>query len=356
MSSKSWKCLLKNLKSQCDQVLRECDSVFSKQDFSSNPRVIETCSLQLQILIETASKVPAAIRKEFSSLPWKELRELKKRLGSARAATNSSVAWDAIQKSLPKLQTDLAKILERLDSPSHPWRICPPGETYVRKTKISPYLTKGFPVVAHIRRDHCRVTDDSAKNTLTLSEAQDIAEIFFRALSGPPSSNNLGTKRNETKFDHLIRGWTKYWNDIFQPDPPLDPDKVKALIASESGFVADEGKGQRRKAKGLMQLLPLTLKALQGYRNELKEHLFEFDEAEIYDPSLHIAAGIRWLFQERIKASRRLKRQATWDEAVENYKDYLRRRPKKSPNIPHEEMDNYFNFLKALKESTGGKK
>ncbi len=182
-----------------------------------------------------------------------------------------------------------------------------------------------------------------------------MAEIFFSALSGPPSSNDMGTHQNETQYDHLIRGWTKYWNDIFQPDPSLDPDIVKALLASESDFRADLGKGKKGKAKGLMQLMPLTLKALQGYRNDLKEHLFEFDEAEIYEPNLHIAAGIRWLFQERIKASRRLKRQATWNEAVENYKDYLLNRPQRTPNSPNFKMNRYFELLEKLKSPKGAK-
>lgn len=356
MQPKSWKEFLRNLREQSVQILRACESTSSAQDFLSKPDIVNTCVLQLQTLSETANKVPAPIRKELNSIPWKDLRDLKKRLSNRSPDKSSPVAWSMIQKTLPKLQTDLTEFLKHLDAPAHPWRICPPGETYVRKAKISSYRTKGFPVTEHMRRDHCREIDDSTKSTLTLHETQDIAEVFFRSLSGPPSANNLGTGRNETQYDFLIRGWTKYWNDIFQPEPLLDPDTVKALIVSESGFEQESGKGKRNKAKGLMQLMPLILKALQGYRNELKDHLFEFDDSEIYEPSLHISAGIRWLFQERIKASRKLKRQATWDEAVENYKDYLGRRPRNAPSAPHFKMDPYFKFLKILKEPTGVKK
>jgi soluble lytic murein transglycosylase-like protein len=41
---------------------------------------------------------------------------------------------------------------------------------------------------------------------------------------------------NADKFDQQIRGWVRYWNDIFQPSDPLDPNLIKALIATESGF------------------------------------------------------------------------------------------------------------------------
>lgn len=348
MASSSWKIRLKDLKEQSEQISSAYKNFSSSQDFLSKSETVKDCIVRLQSFSETASKVPADIRKELNSIPWRELRDLKKRL-TGRSSKIPSVTWHTIQNTIPKMQSDLTEILVRLDTPAHPWRICPPGETYVRKAKISSYLTKGFPVIEHMRRDHCREIDDSAKNTLTLQEVQDIAEIFFPALTGLPAAHELGAGIKGTQYDAFIRGWTKYWNDVFKPEPTLDADAVKALIFSESSFNPDAGKGKRGGAKGLMQLMPITLKALQGYRNELKDHLFEFNESDIYEPSLHISAGIRWLFQKRITASRRLKRQATWDEAVEDYKDYLRRRPKKSPNIPHPQMKNYQDSLQKLK-------
>jgi soluble lytic murein transglycosylase-like protein len=63
-------------------------------------------------------------------------------------------------------------------------------------------------------------------------------------------------RRAGNEFDSLIRGWTQYWNDILMPSDHLDPDVVKALIASESGF--DEKTWNHRRGKnaayGLMQV------------------------------------------------------------------------------------------------------
>lgn len=72
--------------------------------------------------------------------------------------------------------------------------------------------------------------------------------------------------------------------------------------------------------------------------------------SEVMDPSLNIAAGIRWLFHKRDFATRRLKRKATWIEAVEDYKDILRRRLggiKYNKGI----MPGFLDYLKKLKKT-----
>ena len=74
---------------------------------------------------------------------------------------------------------------------------------------------------------------------------------------------------------------------------------VKALIATESGFVQNP-KGSQ--AKGLMQITNMTRKILGDLDGELKDHLIHIDQKDITDPVLNIADGTRWLFQKKILA------------------------------------------------------
>ena len=57
-------------------------------------------------------------------------------------------------------------------------------------------------------------------------------------LSGSPAlaTGLLAEFDDANKYDVLIRGWVRYWNEIFQPKNPLDPNLVKALMATESSF------------------------------------------------------------------------------------------------------------------------
>lgn len=107
--------------------------------------------------------------------------------------------------------------------------------------------------------------------------------------------------KDQNKYDDLIRGWTKYWNDIFSSKDPLDPNLVKALIATESEFKPNTiVKIPKDIARGLMQMMDSTRKYLSDPKyKELRNHLVNITDKDALDPNFNIAAGIRWLFRKR---------------------------------------------------------
>ncbi len=150
------------------------------------------------------------------------------------------------------------------------------------------------------------------------------------------------------------RGWTKYWNEIFQPSDPLDPDLVKALIATESSFRTNKKVRAGKRAglaRGLMQVTDWTLRTLKEEDGELRDHLVDLNQQDMTDPTANIAAGIRWLFRKRETASAKLKRQATWEEATADYKGYLNDM-KKAGKVPRP-MRDLHDYYKRLKQQCG---
>ena len=135
---------------------------------------------------------------------------------------------------------------------------------------------------------------------------------------------------NADKFDVEIRGWTQYWNEIFSFPDPLEPNLIKALIASESSFHPNTnipaGKGQGR-ARGLMQVTDGTMHILSDHHGELSNYLICFDHSKLLNPSANICAGIRWLFRKKVIADSKLGRKSTWIEAVAEYKGVLNQTP-----------------------------
>jgi len=216
----------------------------------------------------------------------------------------------------------------------HKWRLCPLGEYWKRA-----HPRKGTKGV----KGHC-AKNPTKKDQIYSVELEYIAEKYFDKLKGPPSNNTLKYPQGN-KFDKLIRGWCKYWNDVFPSDEPLDPNMVKALIATESGFRATirikDGKGQGY-ATGLMQVTDTTQKILCDEKGELTDHLVNVDQKELKNPNLNIAAGTRWLFRKREIASSSLGRNASWEETIMKYKGY------KDPN--HEQMVKLRNLYKRLKD------
>lgn len=204
----------------------------------------------------------------------------------------------------------------------HPWRVCPLGQHWVRTHPMRIPPGQKNPSGTTIRDGHC-ANNPSRKDQLYRDEIQLITQKHFWRLKGLPTPNKLKYD-NGNDFDPLIRGWVRYWNEVLKPKEPLDPDIVKALIATESGFNPNSWNKRKgpRAAYGLMQVLKPTISYLKEESNELKDHFITLDQNDLNDPNLNICAGVRWLFRKKEIAEARLKRPVSWWEAICVYKGY----------------------------------
>ena len=224
----------------------------------------------------------------------------------------------------------------------HPWRLCPVGSHWVREHSMRVLPSKTNPK-GHVttRHAHC-ARNPSGKDILFPDEINKISEQNFKNTEPKPCPITLNFGENGSKYDDLIAGWTKYWNDVLSPDKPLDPNLVKALIASESRFhpkiLADPKKP--KSGRGLMQMIDASRKILGDEKGELKNHFVSASREKLNDPNTNICAGIRWLFYKKKFAFHRLKREASWEEAVYEFKG-CRTVPK---NRADELMDRFNEF------------
>ncbi len=69
-----------------------------------------------------------------------------------------------------------------------------------------------------------------------------------------------------------------------------------------------------------MQITNNTRKILGEEKGELKDHFITVTREDLNDPSNNICAGIRWLFRKREIAASLLKRTASWEEAIYEFK------------------------------------
>ncbi len=219
---------------------------------------------------------------------------------------------------------------------THPWRICPSGKHFVKEHIVHVPPSKKHPEGETIEKEAYCAVNPSKKDILSFDEIQAMTEKYFYQLSGPPKSNVLKGYTDADKVDVEIRGWTRYWNDIFSFSDPLEENLVKALIVSESSFDPDmnipAGKGKGR-ARGLMQITDATMHILSNHHGELSDYLICFDHEKLLDPSANICAGIRWLFRTMVIAKSKLGEQATWIDAVAAYKGVLGQNPCKKMEI-----------------------
>ena len=203
---------------------------------------------------------------------------------------------------------------------AHPWRICPLGHYFRREhSRTNP---SGSISIVHA---HC-ATNPSGRDQLYYDELKQMSQLTaFNNAKPIPSVNSFDFGKKGNAYDEFIAGWVEYWNDVLKPVGKLDPDLVKALIASESSFRENlrVKAGARNYANGLIQVTDQTLDALRDEDGELKDQYITITKKEALDPSANICAGVRWIFQKQRLASGKLGRDASWEEAVGEYKNAI---------------------------------
>ena len=268
----------------------------------------------------TESIIPYKTRKVFDSSLIRELEQnLKKKTGDSDLRF---IRWsEVVGKIVPTSRVFKIPFFdsENSSTKSHSWRMCPIGEHWVRR---HPKNLSSGKVTDH--DGHCRKNKNRKTEFYHADELKLIAETHFFSLTSDPDAmpvpDSLGYP-NGNKYDLLIAGWTKFWNEVLKAEEPLSPDLVKALMATESSFkTPKDQRSNDGKARGLIQVTENTRKILQNLKGELKNHHMELSVDESREPVTNIAAGIRWLHHKKKLRERRLRKKVTWEDAIIEYK------------------------------------
>ncbi len=193
--------------------------------------------------------------------------------------------------------------------------------TSVREHPMHVPVSEKNPTGITIRDRHLR----RLKGTyLDATEIESIFKNYDRKGIAYPTKGKLKEYPNADKYDDVIAVWTDYFNKKFNADPPLDPDVVKALIASESSFNPDP-KTNRKIALGIAQITKPTLKILQDPTGESKEFIFkDIRQNDLREPNISIPMAIRWLHRKRETAASKLGREPNHEEIILDYKGLLK--------------------------------
>lgn len=230
----------------------------------------------------------------------------------------------------------------------HPWRQCGYGKHWVVEHKLHiPPSAKNPNGSIVTRMGHCH-GNPSKKDHFYPDEIREISAQHFSKLKTKPCNSDLGIKGTGNKYDVLIAGWVQYWNEVLNPNEPLDVNLVKALIASESSFDAKvlANKKNKNSARGLTQITNETRKILSDPDGEIKDHFVTATLEDLNDPTVNICAGVRWLFHKKYLFEKRAKKQVSWPEAIYDYKGASKVPPARAAEI----MRRYLEFLEKLKK------
>src|SRR3990172_9775310 len=112
-------------------------------------------------------------------------------------------------------------------------KICPLGmhdvRTHLEHIPPSKKHPEGLVITRH---RHCAKNPSrkSPKDVLSFNDICATAKIFTNLTDPQMPSGRLTKFPKADSYDSLIRGWVGYWNGVFKPQNPLDPNLVKALM------------------------------------------------------------------------------------------------------------------------------
>jgi len=229
-------------------------------------------------------------------------------------------------------------------------RICPLGmhnvRTHLEHIPPSKKHSEGLVITRH---RHC-AKNPSHKNVLSSSDIHTVTITNFTNLTGSSTPSILSADFSKAdNYDSLTRGWVGYWNGVFKPKDSLDPNLVKALMATESSFnekaINKRDKLRKKHAHGLLQVTGETAEILKDRKGELNNHLVDINVNDLYDPSTNICCGVRWLFRKKEIESAKLGREAAWEETIIGYKGYWKEIKKGGKPLGLQKLQSYYREL-----------
>lgn len=343
-------------------VLRAWDSIHEKtsgkkkDEFFAAKRLPGQIQKQLEIISERLSALPPELVKRYSHI---EIPSLLLEVDAAVATPASDPKkieqfWKLCKSTLPSLEEKIELMYREVGRKAHPLRVCPIGSHWVREHPRDVNPSEKNPAGITVVDGHCRRNRTNRyRDELSPSEMKRLSEQF--AKNKVRIGNFKNTKYSSEEFyqhDALIEGWTRYWNEVFKSEVPLNVEVAKALLGSESSFKA-RPKDQKTKnegwARGAFQLTDATRKTLKNYKGELKDYYLDVDEKDVYEPDVAVSAAIRWLFYKKSYGEHFLKRDISWEESVGVYKGLIGLVKKKA----HEKHTEFKPFRRLLNQIRG---
>ncbi len=85
------------------------------EDFVNDRKTINAVLRSLEVMGEAAKKIPEEVKKNHSSIPWKQMAGMRDKLIHEYHGVDLEIVWEVIDKEIPALKPEFEKILEEIE-------------------------------------------------------------------------------------------------------------------------------------------------------------------------------------------------------------------------------------------------
>jgi uncharacterized protein with HEPN domain len=103
---------LKHIRDESLYILSVTGKGITREEFLNDETLKRAVVRSLEIIGEATKKIPADFKIKWDNVKWKELAGMRDRLIHDYMGVNYSIVWDVIINKIPKLYSQVIKVIE----------------------------------------------------------------------------------------------------------------------------------------------------------------------------------------------------------------------------------------------------
>ncbi len=107
--AREWRFYITDMIEFCERVLSFTQGI-SREEFVTDPMCYDATVRNIELIGEAATHVPASIRKNAESIPWRMVIATRNQLIHGYAGIDDDVLWSIIETDIPALLNALKKL------------------------------------------------------------------------------------------------------------------------------------------------------------------------------------------------------------------------------------------------------
>lgn len=101
---------LKHILEECEYLENEFNTN-SFDEFVKNKRLSKAICRSLEIIGEASNKLNPTFKKEYPSIPWREMGDIRNKIIHDYFGIDFDIIWDVVKTDIPLLKTEIERII-----------------------------------------------------------------------------------------------------------------------------------------------------------------------------------------------------------------------------------------------------
>lgn len=111
MSPRQWQFFIEDIINAIEKI-QQYSAGMERSAFRTDGKTQDAIERKLIVIGEAASHIPSNIVQKYSSIPWREMRDMRNFAVHAYWGVKPEVVWDTVQRDLPSLLPMLRQIFQ----------------------------------------------------------------------------------------------------------------------------------------------------------------------------------------------------------------------------------------------------